>query len=42
MNLMYIELVRLVDDYYRCENEAFKQEILNDIQLLTNAVCLTD
>ncbi|WP_277347061.1 MULTISPECIES: hypothetical protein [unclassified Psychrobacillus] len=42
MNLIYIELVRLVDDYYRCENDAFKQEILYDIQLLTKAVCLTE
>ncbi|WP_263619333.1 hypothetical protein [Psychrobacillus faecigallinarum] len=42
MNLIYLELVKLVDDYYRCENDTLKKEILHDIQLLTKAVCLTE
>lgn len=39
MSLIYMELVKLVDDYYKCDNETVRSQILGDIQLLTEAVC---
>lgn len=39
MNLIYHELNRLIDDYYKCLCQITKKEILNDIKLLTAAVC---
>lgn len=38
MNLISYELTKLVDDYYRCENNHIREQILSDIHLLTEAV----
>lgn len=42
MILVYIELNRLIDDYFKCDNALNKDQILMDIQLLTEALCLSD
>lgn len=42
MNLIYIELTRLVDDYNKCENLLIKELILSDINLLNKALLLSD
>ena len=42
MNLIYKELTKLIDDYYRCESIVLKEQILSDIQLLTEALCYLD
>ncbi len=34
------ELVKLVDDYYRCNDEIIKDQIQSDIILLSNALML--
>ncbi len=36
------ELVKLVDDYYRCNDEIIKDQIQDDIMLLTNALMLCE
>jgi len=38
MGLIYLELTRLVDDYFKCETLLIKEQILSDIRLLTEAV----
>ena len=38
MNLIYKELRKLVDDYYRCDSLEIKELILNDIMLLSEAL----
>ncbi|WP_166786671.1 hypothetical protein [Jeotgalibacillus salarius] len=38
MFLIYYELKRLVDDYYKCTNTKIKDLILSDIQLLTDSL----
>jgi len=38
MSLIYIELTRLVDDYFKCDTLQIKEQILSDIRLLTEAV----
>ena len=38
MNLIYHELTRLVDDYYKCENSQIKELILNDINFLSEVI----
>lgn len=37
MNLIFYELTRLIDDYFKCDNSIIKKQILNDIQFLTEA-----
>jgi len=39
---MYIELNRLVEDYYKCSNWLVKEYILNDIKLLSEALVQID
>lgn len=41
MNLIYIELTRLVDDYNKCENLLIKEQIRSDINLLNKALLLS-
>ncbi|MDX1700350.1 MAG: hypothetical protein R3250_07010 [Melioribacteraceae bacterium] len=42
MELISIELTRLVDDYFKCDNFDVKKLILSDIQLLTEALVISD
>lgn len=42
INLMYIELNRLVEDYYKCSIWLVKEYILNDIKLLSEALIQID
>lgn len=42
MNLMYQELGRLVDDYYKCDVFNIKEQILCDIKLLTEALIISE
>ena len=42
MNLMYQELTRLVDDYYKCNVFIIKEQILCDINLLTEALIISE
>lgn len=37
MNLIFHELTRLIDDYYKCEDSIIKKQIFDDIQFLTEA-----
>lgn len=39
MNLIYKELLNLVNDYYKCECIEIKELILSDIQFLTEELC---
>lgn len=41
MNLIYQELNRLVDDYYKCDVFDIKEQILCDINLLTEALIIS-
>lgn len=38
--LIYKELNQLVDDYYKCSDLQIKEQILMDLQLLTDALLL--
>jgi len=38
--LIYKELNLLVDDYYKCPEQHIKEQILMDLQLLTDALLL--
>jgi len=40
MNLISYELTKLVDDYYKCDNHNIREQILDDIHFLTEAVSL--
>ena len=40
--LISIELTRLVDDYFKCDNFDVKKLILSDIKLLTEALVIND
>ncbi len=40
MNLISYELTKLVDDYYKCDNLYIREQILDDIHFLTEAVTL--
>ncbi|SDO24372.1 hypothetical protein SAMN05518871_11320 [Psychrobacillus sp. OK028] len=40
--LIYKELNRLIDDYYKCPFKHIKEQILIDINLLTEAILLFD
>ncbi|MFJ7826179.1 hypothetical protein [Psychrobacillus sp. NPDC096623] len=40
--LIYKELNRLIDDYYKCPFKHIKEQILIDIHLLTEAILLFD
>lgn len=42
MNLIYQELNRLVDDYYKCDVFDIKEQILCDINLLTEALIISE
>lgn len=42
MILIYQELNRLVDEYFKCECSLLKEQILSEIQRLTEVVCLYD
>lgn len=42
MLLISIELTRLVDDYFKCNCSEIKKLILMDIQLLTEALVISD
>ena len=42
MKLMFIELTRLVDDFYNCDNLLIKKQILKDINLLNEALVLCE
>ncbi|PUB12602.1 hypothetical protein [Paenisporosarcina sp. OV554] len=42
MSLIYYELKRLVDDYYKCENFTIKEQILFDIKFLTEALIFNE
>ncbi len=42
MNLMYQELTRLVDDYHKCNVFIIKEQILCDINLLTEALIISE
>lgn len=42
INLIYHELTRLVDDYYKCDNYQIKELILNDINFLSEAILKED
>lgn len=42
MNLIYQELNRLVDDYYECDVFNIKEQILCDINLLTEALIIIE
>ncbi|QUG41352.1 hypothetical protein KD050_19075 [Psychrobacillus sp. INOP01] len=41
-NLIYKELNNLIDDYYKCPFIHIKEQILLDINLLTDALVLDD
>ena len=38
MKLIVIEVKKLINDYYRCNNHQLKKEILIDINLLNDAL----
>lgn len=40
--LIYKELNRLVDDYYKCPESQIKEQIINDLKLLTDALLLME
>ena len=42
ISLIYKELIKLIDDYYKCECLEIKEHIKCDIQLLTEAVYIYD
>ncbi len=42
MSLIYYELKRLVDDYYKCEHFIIKEQILSDIKFLTEALIFSE
>ena len=42
MNLLSYELTKLVDDYYKCENNKIKEQIRGDIKFLTDAYLLSE
>jgi len=42
VDLICHELRRLTDDYYRCNDLMIKEQIYNDIQLLSEALFLSD
>ncbi len=42
MDLLYQELNRLVDDYHKCHDFIIKEQILCDIQLLTEALSISE
>lgn len=42
MNLIYKELIKLIDDYYFCECLKIKEYIKCDIQFLTEAIFIFD
>ena len=42
INLIYKELIKLIDDFYNCEFLEIKEQIKCDIQLLTEAVVIFD
>ncbi|MEK3977839.1 hypothetical protein MKY37_01965 [Psychrobacillus sp. FSL K6-2836] len=42
ISLIYKELNRLVDDYYKCPFTHIKEQILIDINLLTDALLVFD
>lgn len=41
LNLLFYELKRLLDDYYKCENAEIRELIHSDIKLLTDAFLLS-
>lgn len=42
MILIYKELNKLIDDYYQCPYTHIKEQILLDINLLTDALLIVD
>ena len=40
--LIYNELNQLVDDYYKCPELQIKEQILNDLKFLTDALLLME
>jgi hypothetical protein len=42
MNLLYHEMNRLINDYYKCDSHVIKELIYNDIKLLNNALFLSN
>lgn len=42
MDLVFREINRLSEDYYRCPDFQMKQQILNDIALLKEALLLLE
>ncbi|MEK3981173.1 hypothetical protein MKY37_19365 [Psychrobacillus sp. FSL K6-2836] len=40
--LIYKELNKLVDDYYKCPELQIKEQILSDLKFLTDALLLMD
>ncbi|MEK4670341.1 MULTISPECIES: hypothetical protein [unclassified Niallia] len=42
IELICHELKRLMDDYYKCEDPAIKQQIHHDIKLLSEGLFLSD
>jgi hypothetical protein len=42
IELICHELKRLMDDYYNCEDPAIKQQIHQDIKLLSEGLFLSD
>ncbi|MFJ7828521.1 hypothetical protein [Psychrobacillus sp. NPDC096623] len=42
MNIIYKELIKLMDDYYKCDSMMTKELILSDIKLLTEALLHLD
>lgn len=42
MSLIIHELIRLEEDYYKCDNFLIKELILSDIRLLSKAVFLNN
>lgn len=42
MLLIFQELNYLIDEYFKCECSQTKEQLLHEIQLLTEVVCLID
>ena len=42
MTIIYKELIKLMDEYYKCDSLMTKEMILSDIQLLTEALLHLD
>ena len=38
MEIIYHELIRLVDEYYKCENFCTQEILLNEIKRLTEVI----